>query len=207
MSIVKIQRSFRTRQAVVAKVAAQEEERRVSDKSSSAGVLHHASMDASDIAKLRLERQELLVAAGVGPSGTLVFEPGKRVQALHSGPLNYGQYNMQRDFLGDDPVPMWARLYRGQLHPYEPTRVVWDSIMLLLVCWSCLFDPYKAAFLEVRHSYIVYTCRRLIDLSLIAGVLVPVGLGHRRILLGRYPALVLDRLRDGGRCRCRLPAE
>ena len=142
LSIVKIQRAFRTRQAAMAKVTAQEEARRESNESRSAKG-PHLGMDASDFAKLRQERQEeqpLTLTAGVGSTGTLVW------------PINYDQYNMQRDFLGDDPLPIWARLYRGQLHPYEPARVVWDSIMLLLVCWSCLFDPYKAAFLEVSSS-------------------------------------------------------
>ena len=140
LNIVKIQRSFRQRQVAQAKVLAQEEKRVKSEEGGSTKVLRQASMGASEIAKLRQERQQQADVASEGASGNLVFDSQKKA-AIQAGPINYKQYNMQRDFLGDAPLAMWERLYRGQLHPYEPARVIWDTVMLLLVCWSCLWDP------------------------------------------------------------------
>ena len=62
--------------------------------------------------------------------------------------MNWEQYKFQREMLDGKAIPnLLARAWTGQLHPHEPARVCWDTLILLLAIYSCVWDPYKAAFL------------------------------------------------------------
>lgn len=135
--IVRIQRTFRQRQASRAQQAA-EEERKIDNQD--------ATTSRANLLELERDHQGQSVAR-TAEDGTIVFEA--RTRPRH-GPVSFRQYRDQMELLlkregGSLPL----RCIRGQMHPFEPSRVWWDGIIFLLLLYTSVWEPYKAAFLDI----------------------------------------------------------
>ena len=174
MKIVQIQRRFRMRQAQLAKQVVQEQQRVVAaEEASNVGLQQGNGMDRTELAKLRQERQDqaLVDNARTGGGGTMVFEARAR---LRYGAVNFRQYSAQMELLQDTDGSLPVRCLRGQLHPYEPCRVWWDVTIILAVAYTAVWEPYKAAFLDIESSVLDW----LVDAFFWADILLSFSTGY-----------------------------
>ena len=134
--IVRIQRAFRARQA--AKQAAEEQQRMIVDD-------QHAKSRAQ-LHELERERRNQS-AAQAAANGTMGFDSGSRPRY---GAANYKQYRDQMQLMqvgAGSSLP--ARCFRGEMHPFEPGRVWWDGVIFVLLLYTSVWEPFKAAFLNI----------------------------------------------------------
>ena len=134
--IVRIQRAFRERQA--AKQAVEEQQRMIVDD-------QHANSRAQ-LHELERERRSQS-AAQAAADGTMGFDSGSRPRY---GAANYKQYRDQMQLMqvgAGSSLP--ARCFRGEMHPFEPTRVWWDGVIFVLLLYTSVWEPFKAAFLNI----------------------------------------------------------
>ena len=160
-AIVRVQRRFRARQAL--KAAAAAAEGWVRSEAEAATPQRRDRIQGVELQQLRQARKEQVILSQDLSSPDKRHEKGRFAGRTGRGPINYGQYELQLDMLGEEgdgasgccatlrQLPI--RVVRGMLHPYEPSRVAWDFLMLVVVMFSCILDPYQAAFLDTTPKW------------------------------------------------------